>query len=448
MRAPAWLHRPWAGLAALLLGLALGALLPLQLAGVGRGVEGGFRLLGDAVPFLVLFTLVPALLGMLRRAHAGRFAAAVVGAILASLFAAALLAVALLTLLFQLPVDTAAGSLTAVPLEGFALAVSSRPIQGLALAVVVAAFLHLGARSRSLAWFCRPTGEVVTRVGVDGVEGLGRLLKAAMVPLLLLVGVFIPTAVANAADAGGAAVEGRAGALGGLPPVAWYFLSVGVHVLILAIFVAGTTLLMVRRTGFPLRRYAGEYLAYVYPFAWSTASSAATLPLNLARARDGLGVRPEVREFIMPIGTLVNRTGSIVSAFTLTVVAGLLVGYQATLPDLLALLVPLTLIIAAAPPLPAGTAIVGAPVALAVLPIPPEAHAAFAAVFFAFGVGLSDQFRTGVNAVSNGFLCVLFDHAWPRWFERPAPPAGSSPGRVMPRRAPQPRGVRRVPRAP
>lgn len=446
----AWRRRlqsPWAGLAALLLGLALGALFPLQLAWFGRGVEGAFRLLAEAVPVLILLTLLPALLALLRSGTAARFAGAVVGAMLALMLAAGLLAVAMLVPMFQLAFASGGsgqGSAALRP-DVFALALTARPVQAIAFAVVAAALLHLGARSRALAWFCRPTSEVVARVGVDGVELLGRGLKLAMAPLLLLVGVFIPTAANDAASAGGAAVQGSA-ALGGLSPVAWYFLSVGAHVLILAVFLAGATFGMARLTGFPLRRFASQYLAYVYPFAWSTASSAATLPINLERARDALGARPEVRDFIMPLGATVNRTGSVISAFVLTVVAGLLVGYKPTLPDLLVLLLPLTLVIAAAPPVPAGTAIVGPPVALAVLPIPPEAQAAFAAVFFAFGVGLSDQFRTGVNAVSNGVLCVLFEHAWPRWFATAS--AGSRPRAAMARRAPHPPGVRRLRRAP
>jgi Na+/H+-dicarboxylate symporter len=222
-------------------------------------------------------------------------------------------------------------------------------------------------------------------------------------------------------------------------------------VALLAAFVVAALLVMRRVARFPVRRFLADYALYVYPFAWATASSAATIPINLERVGLGLGVRREVRDLLVPVGATLNRPGSMTSAVILTVVAAMLLGVRPGALDLLVLLLPLTLVIVAAPSVPAGTAVVAPPVILSVLPIPPEAHAAFAALFFAFGVGLTDQFRTGVNAIGTGLLCVLYDKAWPRFAGARQPmEAGEAPRApsALPRRAPPASRVRSLPREP
>lgn len=424
MRAARRALGPLAGLASLLAGIALGALLPRELAWVGPVVRAGFSLLIALAPFIILVTLVPALLGLLRTGAAARFALAVVAAFVVGTALAGLLAIVLSVPLFQLPLvrgSTAGSGFAAFEGRTFLATLTSQPFLAIGYAALVALLLHAGARTR-LGGFCVPTARVFERAGLEGVQRLGRALLLAMPPLLFLLGVFIPTGVEQALAGGrGAASQGATLGAGGI--VASYFTTVLVHVGILAVVVAGGSLLVARATGFSLRRLARDYLAYVYPFAWATASSAATIPVNLERARAGLGTRPEVADFIVPLGATVNRHGSMVSAVVLAVVASLLVGYRPSLLDLLVLWIPLTLVITGAPPVPAGTAVVAPPVVVSVLPIPPEAQAAFVALYFAFGVGLTDQFRTGVNAVSNGLLCVLFERWYPRLARAQAPAA-------------------------
>jgi Na+/H+-dicarboxylate symporter len=410
---------PWAALAALLAGMMLGTLFPAQLAWLGAAVGALFALLVALAPFLIFLTIAPAVLGLLRAGGAARFALLVVGAVLAGEVLAGLTAIALLAPLFQLGLASPAaqgGSIATIEARPFLVALRSPSLTAVWYGALAALLLHAGARTR-LRGLCAPTAEVLTRAGQGAIAVLGRALRLAFPPLLFAVGAFLPTGAREAAATGEATLGGSGLAgLGGASPVAWYFLSVLAHVVILAAVLAGAALLVSRLTGFPLRRLARGYLVEVYAFAWATASSAASLPVNLERARGGLGVRAEVRDFILPLGTTVNRHGSVVSALVLTVVASLLVGYRPGVLDLLVLMLPLVLVVTGAPPVPAGTAVVAPPVVLSVLPIPAAQHAAFAAVFFAFGVGLTDQFRTGVNVTTNGLLALLF--------ERRGPPAG------------------------
>lgn len=61
--------------------------------------------------------------------------------------------------------------------------------------------------------------------------------------------------------------------------------------------------------------------------AFSTSSSAAVMPLSIQTAQDRLGVRPEVAQFVIPIGATVNMGGTalyqVVAAVFLTQVFGL-----------------------------------------------------------------------------------------------------------------------------
>lgn len=413
--ARAWLG-PLAGLAALLAGIALGALFPGPLAPVGAAVRAAFGAIALAAPLLIFATIVPAVAGLLRSRVAGRFAAAVVVTFLAGSAAAGLLAALLLVPAFQLDLAPRAGvgGATLGP-STLLLGLTSQAFTAVWYGALVGLILEKASGTR-LRGAAAPTLRVLTRVGVDGVEALGRALRRGFPALLFLVGIYLPLGAAQAVDASSAALAGAGplAQLGGASPVAWYFVSVLAHAAILAVLAGGAIVLACKAARFPLRRFLRDYFVDVFPFAWATASSAATIPVNLERARDGLGVRSEVRDFIMPLGATVNRQGSLVSAMVLTVVAALLVGHRPSLVELLALLLPMTLVVSSAPPVPAGTAVVAPPVAIAVLALPPGTEAAFAAIFFAFGVGLSDQLRTGINAVSNGWYSIVFERAFPR----------------------------------
>jgi DAACS family dicarboxylate/amino acid:cation (Na+ or H+) symporter len=81
-------------------------------------------------------------------------------------------------------------------------------------------------------------------------------------------------------------------------------------VLVMLLHLFGTMSIWVRLLA---RRQLGEFWRELRPVlvtAFSTSSSAATLPAALAVARDRLQVKPAVAGFVLPLGTTMNMAGT------------------------------------------------------------------------------------------------------------------------------------------
>lgn len=422
------------GLLALAVGLSLGSLFPDELGFIGVGVKAAFKGLAFLAPGIIFFTISAALVDMLRHGKSGRFALWVsivftlVGIIAAVV--AIFLTVPLLGLKWTSG-DADFGSIMRnISAQTILLTHSSRSF----IAVFYAAFCAVGlyhlAKWRKAAWFANPTMDVLGYVGRDGIQYVGRGLKTAFPFVLLGIGIFIPSAIGDAVAQTETGLSGGAGGVQtafGSNPVALYFLTVWLQVVILAVFMAAIITLTCWWTGFSIKRFFKEYFAYVYPFAWATSSSDASIPINMERAGEGLKVRKEIREFIIPLGATVNLDGAIMASFLLTAMASILVGYTPTFVDLLVLLIPIKILTLGVPGIPGGIATVVPPVVAEIMPLPPGSEAAFIAIWFGFSVGLSDQFRTGVNTTTNGVVAMWFEHVYDRYFSKDGPvavPAG------------------------
>ncbi|HLE48151.1 MAG TPA: hypothetical protein VI818_07640, partial [Candidatus Thermoplasmatota archaeon] len=77
------------------------------------------------------------------------------------------------------------------------------------------------------------------------------------------------------------------------------------------------------------------------------------------------------------------------------------------------------------------------------LPLPPGTQAAFLAIFIGFNIGLSDQFRTGVNSIGNGVICRLFEFWYPTKFAKKG--VADTPPRPQRRVARRPQHVTAAP---
>lgn len=416
------------GLLALGTGMALGALFPGPLSIVASGVSAAFQGISAAAPYVIFFTVAAAIIDMLRKGHAGRFAIAVSATFVAIGLVASLLAILLAVPLYGLSWSGggAARGLVA-PGETLGQVVATHLTQSLVAvlyAIVASVAVHHLARWRPAARAANATLDVVRYVGVEGMSLLGRGIRVAFPLLLLAVGIFVPASISKAV---GAAARGLGGSAPlqtafGSHPLGVYLVVLWVQLVAYAVFMVGATALVCWTTGFPVRRFVREYLALVYPFAWATASSAACIPVNLERT-EALGVRKEVRDFVIPLGATVNLDGTVMASFIITPMAAMLVGYRPTFVDLLLLVIPIKLVTMGVPGIPGGIAVVVPPVVADVLPIPSEARSAFLALWFAFSVGLSDQFRTGVNTTTNGLVAIVFERLYPRWFEKRVAPA-------------------------
>ena len=412
------------GLVALALGMGLGTAFPDQLAPVGAAVGWGFSGLAKAAPYIIFFTIAAAIIDMLRTGKAGRFAlwVSIVFTVLGLLagFLAILMTVPLFSLSWTGGESDVGAILHTIGLKTLLLTHSSPSFIAVFYAAFCAVLLNYGAKWKGTEWVCRPTLDVIRMVGVQGIALVGRGLKVAFPYLLFGIGIFIPRAIGNAVarTEQGLGTNAAVQTVVGSNPVALYFLTVWMQVIVLAVFIFALIFVTCWLTKFSLKQFFKEYFLYVYPFAWATSSSAASIPVNLERTESGLKVRKEIREFIIPLGATVNLDGAIMACFVISTMAAILVGYRPTFVDLLILLIPIKIVTLGVPGIPGGIAAVVPPVVAEILPLPPGTDGAFIAIWFGFSVGLSDQFRTGVNTTTNGIVSMWFERLYDRHFAR------------------------------
>ncbi len=413
-----WLRHltgPWAGLGLLLLGLALGTWWPSSVGPVQDGVREGISWLRTAAPYIILLSILPALLDLFDQ-EGGKAPIVVVGLFIASSALAGIYAVVVGGLVFQLPL---AGGSTGL---GFGEAIgnvfsdvsASPEILGVFWAFGSAFFLHLlilagrhvpsesllGRPAAALGYFGRQTRGVFRRIFEIFVDGLGKWLEYALPLLLFSVGTFVPVSITDAADR-------AAGASGGFAAMPWYLATAALIAVATIAYMFMVAALAIHLSGRSWRKALREYVAPVYSFAWSTVSSTATIPINVEAAGKGLDARESTRGFVIPLGATVNLDGTLIAAVLITPVVAMAIGIELTFGQLAATLVPLFFMTVGAPGIPAGMSFLAPPVIAAVLGLQGAPAEAFIGVWFAFSLGLADQFRTAVNSVNNGFLTLI-----------------------------------------
>lgn len=108
------------------------------------------------------------------------------------------------------------------------------------------------------------------------------------------------------------AIEGFSAILG----LAQYFFLVLLALAVHAFFTYGLILKVF--TGLSVKRFFKQ-MRSVQLFAFSTASSNATLPLNLENAEHNLGVKPSIASFTIPLGATLNMDGTAIMQGVATV---------------------------------------------------------------------------------------------------------------------------------
>jgi Na+/H+-dicarboxylate symporter len=141
--------------------------------------------------------------------------------------------------------------------------------------------------------------------------------------------------------------------------------------------------------------------------AFSTSSSAATLPTTMEVCRNGLGIREDVIGFVLPLGATVNMDGTSLYQSVATLFIAQLYGVELSLGALLTLLAMAVAASIGAAPVPSG-GIVMLILILETLGIPPDGIALI------LGVDrLLDMSRTVVNVTSDAVACSIVS-AWER----------------------------------
>ena len=180
--------------------------------------------------------------------------------------------------------------------------------------------------------------------------------------------------------------------------------------LLAGLFIVITVYLMIVK--FFLRRNLKEFIDGILPaqlVAFSTSSSAATLPVTMDRVHNHLGVKKEVSSFVLPIGATINMDGTAVYQAVAAVFIAQAFGLELSLVDQLGIISTATLASIGAAAVPSAGIIVLV-IVLAQAGIPE----AGLALIFAVDRPL-DMFRTVVNVTGDAMVSLIvskFQKSW------------------------------------
>ena len=174
-----------------------------------------------------------------------------------------------------------------------------------------------------------------------------------------------------------------------------------VFVMLLHLF--GTMSLWLRLLGKRNPLETWRLLRPVLVTAFSTSSSAATLPTALAAARDDLGVKPAVAGFVLPLGTTMNMAGTALYEGCVVLFVAQVFGIDLSFAQQMTLLLLAVLSAVAVAAIPGGSLPLIAGL-LASFGIPPEG------IGIILGVDrILDMTRTMVNVGSDVVTTVVVD---------------------------------------
>ena len=143
--------------------------------------------------------------------------------------------------------------------------------------------------------------------------------------------------------------------------------------------------------------------------AFSTSSSAATLPLSLETAQKRLNVKPAISKFIIPLGATINMDGTALYQVVAAIFISQLYGVSLP-PETLAILMVTVVGASIGSPSTPGVGIVVLATILQTIGVPPSGAAIL------LGVDrLLDMCRTAVNVTGDLTACVVMD----RWLAEP-----------------------------
>jgi Na+/H+-dicarboxylate symporter len=149
-----------------------------------------------------------------------------------------------------------------------------------------------------------------------------------------------------------------------------------------------------------------KFLRDMYPvqlFAFTTSSSAATLPLTMETVEKELGVSPETASFVLPVGTTINMDGtSCYQAISILFIAQIL-GIDLSLQQLLVVVGMTVLSSIGTPAIPGGSFVILTMV-LTSVGIPAEGLALI--------IGIDrplDMLRTAINVTGDACVAVIVD---------------------------------------
>lgn len=149
-----------------------------------------------------------------------------------------------------------------------------------------------------------------------------------------------------------------------------------------------------------------RFLKAMYPvqlFAFSTSSSAATLPLNIKTIQNKLGISETVVTFVCPVGTTINMDGTSCYQTIAVLFIAQALGIDLTISQLMVILLMTILSSIGTPSIPGGSYVILTMV-LTSVGIPAEGLALI--------IGIDrplDMLRTSVNVTGDAVICSIVD---------------------------------------
>lgn len=181
----------------------------------------------------------------------------------------------------------------------------------------------------------------------------------------------------------------------------WYAASVVIGLLLMmAAYIAVVSIFTGKSPGFFLKGISPAQL-----LAFSTSSSAATLPVTMERVEEHLGVEKEVTSFVLPVGATINMDGTSLYQAVAAVFICQALDFDLTFQDQLTIVLTATLASIGSAAVP-GAGMVMLVIVLESLGLPAESLAIGLALIFAVDRPL-DMCRTTVNVTGDATVAMV-----------------------------------------
>ena len=188
-----------------------------------------------------------------------------------------------------------------------------------------------------------------------------------------------------------------------LSTLSWYALAVVLGLVIHMFVVYGSLLKSTVGAAMPLGRFFKSLLD-VHLLAFSSSSSAATLPLNMEVTRDRLGVSERITSFVLPLGATMNMDGTALYQGVAAVFIAQVYGLPLTFLDQVVVVLTATLASIGTAAVP-GAGVVMLVIVLNAIGVPVEGIALI------MGIDrILDMCRTVVNVTGDATVATVVAH--------------------------------------
>lgn len=263
-------------------------------------------------------------------------------------------------------------------------------------------FQALGNNSKMLQviFFALLFGVALICVGQSKTVSVVRFFQQLDLVLLKIIDFIMGFAPIGVFALMAALIVDYAGDMGIISALGMYALTVVLALAVIIVLVYPTLLRIFSK------KKLGQFFKAVFPvqmLAFSTSSSAATLPLTMERTQKHLGVSEEVSNFVLPVGVTINMDGTSCYQAVAAVFLAQVIGLDLTFSQMLLILATATISSIGTPGIPGGS-IVMLMIVLDSVGIPIEGLALILGIDRPL-----DMLRTVVNVTGDTTVACIVD---------------------------------------